>query len=87
GLDGFAMGKATMGLARAGKAADLFYLGIIVNCEDFWAARRELGIEYDKIYDVLVEGFRVAKLRRRREDDDDPRSISSLARKGLRKTL
>jgi len=85
GLDRFTKGKATTGLARAGKATNPFDLGIVGNCKDFWTAGKELGVEYDKIYDVPVEGFREAKLRRQREDDDDDRSISS--RKGLRKTL
>ncbi|KAF7970447.1 hypothetical protein HWV62_23935 [Athelia sp. TMB] len=85
GLDRFTKGKATTGLARAGKATNPFDLGIVGNCKDFWTAGRELGVEYEKLYDVPAEGFREAKLRRLREDDDDDHSIGS--RKGLRKTL
>lgn len=85
GLDRFTKGKATTGLARAGKAANPFDLGIVGNCKDFWTAGKELGVEYDKLYDVPLDGFKEAKLRRQREDDDDDHSMNS--RKGLRKTL
>jgi len=85
GLDRFTKGKATTGLARAGKATNPFDLGLVGNCKDFWTAGRELGVEYEKLYDVPLEGFREAKLRREREDDDDDHSSGS--RKGIRKTL
>ena len=85
GLDRFTKGKATAGLARAGKATNPFDLGLVGNCKDFWTAGRELGVEYDKLYDVPLEGFKEAKLRRDREDDDDDHSSGS--RKGIRKGL
>lgn len=85
GLDRFTKGKATTGLARAGKATNPFDLGLVGNCKDFWTAGRELGVEYDKLYDVPMEGFREAKIRREREDDDDAHSVGS--RKGIRKTV
>lgn len=85
GLDRFTKGKATTGLARAGKATNPFDLGVVGNCKDFWSAGRELGVEYDKLYDVPVEGFREAKLRREREDNEDDHNMSS--RKGIRKSV
>ncbi|KZP33046.1 hypothetical protein FIBSPDRAFT_811119 [Athelia psychrophila] len=57
GLDGFTVSKATTSFVRAGKATDLFDLGIVGSCEDFWKAGRELGVEHDTIYDVPIEGF------------------------------
>lgn len=85
GLDRFTKGKATTGLARAGKATNPFDLGVVGNCKDFWTAGRELGVEYDKLYDVPLEGFRQAKLRREREDNEDDHSMNS--RKSMRKNL
>jgi len=85
GLDRFTKGKATTGLARAGKATNPFDLGIVGNCKDFWTAGRELGVEYDKLYDVPLEGFREAKLRRERENNEDDHSMNS--RKSMRKSL
>jgi len=85
GLDRFTKGKATTGLARAGKATNPFDLGVVGNCKDFWTAGRELGVEYDRLYDVPLEGFREAKLRREGEDNDDDHSMSS--RKGIRKSV
>jgi len=86
GLDRFTKGKATTGLARASKATNPFDLGVMGNCKDFWTAGRELGVEYEKLYDVPAEGFREAKLRREREEDDDDHSTSG-SRKGIRKSL
>ena len=85
GLDRFTKGKATTGLARAGKATNPFDLGLVGNCKDFWTAGKELGVEYDKLYDVPLEGFREAKRRREREDDEEDHSMTS--RKGIRKSL
>ncbi|KAL0952658.1 hypothetical protein HGRIS_006901 [Hohenbuehelia grisea] len=84
GLDRFTKGKAVDGLARAGKASNPFDLGVVGNCKDFWTAGRQLGVEYEKLYDVPLEGFSEAKRRREREDDDGERNGG---RKGLRKTL
>jgi len=80
GLDRFTKGKAADGLARAGKAPNPFDLGIIANCRDFWSAGRELGVEYERLYDVPLEGFQEAKRRREMEDND---SGSRAKRKGL----
>ncbi|KAG5337091.1 hypothetical protein C0989_010832 [Termitomyces sp. Mn162] len=86
GFDRFTKGRAVDGLARAGKASNPFDLGIVGNCKDFWTAGRELGVEYDKLYDVPIEGFREAKKRREQEDQDEGLG-SHGARKGHRKSL
>ncbi|KAG7441231.1 palmitoyltransferase AKR1 [Guyanagaster necrorhizus] len=83
GFDRFTKGKAVNGLARAGKASNPFDLGMWGNCKDFWTAGRELGVEYDKLYDVPVEGFREAKRRREREDELDEPGGKRNSRKGL----
>ena len=85
GFDRFTKGKAVDGLARAGKATNPFDLGIAGNCKDFWTAGRELGVEYEKLYDVPIEGFREAKRRRQMEEDED--GVSGPGRKNLRKSL
>jgi len=82
GFDRFTKGKAVDGLARAGKASNPFDLGIVGNCKDFWTAGKELGVQYEMLYDVPLEGFREAKRRRDRESEEDGvRKPSS--RKGL----
>ena len=65
GLDRFTKGKATEGLARAGSASNPFDLGLVTNCKDFWTTGKELGVEYDTLYDVPLEGFRAARAKRR----------------------
>ena len=77
GLDVFTRGKAADGLARAGKASNPFDLGLIGNCKDFWSKGRELGVDYDRLYDIPPEGLREAKRRREREEDDDGRRSKS----------
>lgn len=69
GLDRFTKGKATEGLARSRKADNPFDLGCIGNCKDFWTRGRELGVEYERVYDVPREGFVEAKKRREIEED------------------
>jgi hypothetical protein len=82
GLDRFTSGKAANGLARAGKAANPFDIGAVSNCRDFWTAGRELGVEYERLYEVPAEGFREAKRRHEREEGEE-----SSGRKGLRERL
>jgi palmitoyltransferase ZDHHC13/17 len=82
GFDRFTKGKAADGLARSHKAPNPFHLGVVGNCKDFWTAGRELGVEYDKLYDVPLEGFQEAK-RRRLEDGDHEDG----GRKSLRASL
>jgi hypothetical protein len=82
GFDRFTKGKAVDGLARSGKASNPFDLGIAGNCKDFWTKGRELGVEYETLYDVPLEGFREAKRRRsERDDDGDAGSIGGDGRK------
>ena len=81
GFDRFTRGKAVDGLARAGKASNPFDLGMVGNCKDFWTAGKELGVKYETLYDVPLEGFREAKRRNREVEDDGVRKPSS--RKGL----
>lgn len=69
GLDRFTKGKATEGLARSRKAHNPFDLGLMGNCKDFWSRGKELGVEYERVYDVPKEGFIDAKKRREIEDD------------------
>ena len=69
GLDRFTKGRATEGLARSRRAHNPFDLGCIGNCKDFWTRGRELGVEYERVYDVPKEGFTEAKHRREIEDD------------------
>jgi palmitoyltransferase ZDHHC13/17 len=70
GFDRYTKGKAADGLARASKASNPFDLGFIGNCRDFWTRGRELGVEYDRLYDVPPEGFHEAKKRREQDDED-----------------
>ncbi|THG97426.1 hypothetical protein EW026_g4572 [Hermanssonia centrifuga] len=82
GFDRFTKGKAADGLARAAKAPNPFDLGVSGNCKDFWTSGRELGVEYERLYDVPPEGFLEAK--RRREEGEDG---GGGGRKSLRKSL
>lgn len=87
GFDRFTKGRAVDGLARASKASNPFDLGIVGNCKDFWTAGKELGVKYEMLYDVPLEGFREAKRRRNREIDEEvsgkPSSSAGSIRKGL----
>jgi len=71
GFDRFTKGKAVDGLARASQASNPFDIGVVGNCRDFWSAGKELGVEYDKLYDVPLEGFKEAKRRRVREEEEE----------------
>ncbi|KAF9555669.1 zf-DHHC-domain-containing protein [Agrocybe pediades] len=85
GFDRFTKGKAVDGLTKASKASNPFDLGIVGNCKDFWTAGKELGVEYDKLYDVPMEGFREWKRRKEREEEEDGgrKPGGSGGRKGL----
>lgn len=82
GFDRFTKGKAADGLARAAKAPNPFDLGMLGNCKDFWTAGGELGVDYQRLYDVPPEGFVEAK---RRKDEESEESAGG--RKSLRKSL
>ena len=72
GFDHFTSGKATNGLARAGHATNPFNVSIVGNCHDFWTRGQELSVEYDRLYEIPIEGFREARRRREREEADEP---------------
>jgi len=78
GFDRFTSGKAANGLARAGHATNPFNVGMVGNCRDFWTRGRELGVEYDRLYEIPVEGFREARRRREREEAEE----AGVGRKG-----
>jgi palmitoyltransferase ZDHHC13/17 len=84
GFDRFTKGKAADGLARAGSAANPFDLGLVGNCKDFWSAGGELGVEYERLYDVPLEGFAEAKRRREREEAQEDHGVGT--RKSTRKS-
>lgn len=58
GLDLYTRGKAGQGLRKASQAGNPFDLGLRVNCGDFWTRGKELGVNYETLYDVPVQGFR-----------------------------
>ncbi|TBU59994.1 DHHC palmitoyltransferase-domain-containing protein [Dichomitus squalens] len=87
GFDRFTKGKAADGLARAAKAPNPFDLGIIGNCKDFWTSGRELGVEYERLYDVPLEGFQEAKRRRAREEGEDLHANEGGRKSSLRSKL
>ncbi|KXN93048.1 Palmitoyltransferase AKR1, partial [Leucoagaricus sp. SymC.cos] len=88
GFDRFTKGKAVDGLTRAGKASNPFDLGFVGNCKDFWTKGKELGIEYEQLYDVPLEGFKEAKRRRaEREDYADGESVGEGRKRSGRKGL
>ncbi|KAH9052196.1 DHHC palmitoyltransferase-domain-containing protein [Lactarius vividus] len=78
GFDRFTSGKAANGLARAGHATNPFNVGVVGNCRDFWTRGRELGVEYDRLYEIPAEGFREARRRREREEAEE----AGVGRKG-----
>lgn len=85
GFDRFTKGKAADGLARAAKAPNPFDTGIMGNCKDFWSRGQELGVEYERLYDVPLEGFAEAK--RRREEGGEELHVNEGGRKSLRSKL
>lgn len=77
GLDRFtSRGKAISGLAHAtrGDVVNPFDLGVRSNCVDFWTRGQELGVEYERLYEIPAAGqggFRrlVAERKRRARED------------------
>lgn len=66
GIDRFTSGNATSSLlATSSSVANPFDLGPIKNCTDFWTRGRELGVDYERLYEVPEGGF--AKVMRDRE--------------------
>lgn len=87
GFDRFTKGKAVDGLARAGKASNPFDLGIVGNCKDFWTKGKELGVDYEQLYDVPLEGFREAKKRRIEREDEVDSGVGESRKRSGRKGL
>lgn len=80
GLDRFtSRGKAISGLAHAtrGDVSNPFDLGVRSNCVDFWTRGKELGVEYERLYEIPEAGRggfrRVVAERKRRERDEAAR--------------
>jgi len=69
GLDRFTKGKAVEGLSKSSKATNPFDMGWWRNCLDFWSRGKELGVEWDKLYDVPPGGFKAHRARMERERD------------------
>jgi len=82
GFDRFTSGKAANGLARAGHASNPFNVGVVGNCRDFWTRGRELGVEYERLYEVPAEGLREARRRREREEAEEGGGGGLTGRKG-----
>jgi len=83
GIDRFTRGKAAEGLAHAGEVPNPFDLGFYGNCVDFWTRGRELGVTYERLYEVPDGGFaRAVRERKRREKEG---KTSEASREGQRK--
>jgi palmitoyltransferase ZDHHC13/17 len=75
GLDRFTQSRDREGLVRlAASNRNPFDLGCVGNCRDFWSTGREVGVDYDRLYEVPPEGFGEAK-RRRRERMEEERML------------
>lgn len=88
GLDRYTSGNAASSLARAKNVPNPFDMGIISNCTDFWTKGKEVGVQYEAIYDVPPEGFKAAKAKRAgmmRDDMDDANSMMSGSTGGKRR--
>ncbi|KAH9969406.1 hypothetical protein BGW80DRAFT_1334773, partial [Lactifluus volemus] len=81
GFDRFTSGKAANGFTRSGHATNPFNVGIVGNCRDCWTRERELGVEYERLYEVSLEEFREAR-RRRELDHDEAEEGGIPSRKG-----
>jgi palmitoyltransferase len=42
---------------------------------DFWSKGRELGVQYEALYDIPPDGFKAAKTRQEMRDDEDAGSF------------
>ena len=81
GLDRFtSRGKAISGLAHAtrGDVTNPFDLGVRSNCVDFWTRGKELGVEYERLFEIPEAGRggfrRVVAERKRREREEKQRA-------------
>jgi len=71
GLDRFTRGNAARALARANQSSNPFDVGIIANCSDFWNKGKEMGVQYESLYEVPPRGFHATKTKREERDDED----------------
>ena len=71
GIDRFTKGKAAEGLAHAGDVPNPFDLGMYGNCVDFWSRGRELGVAYERLYEIPDGGFRRAVRDRKRREKEN----------------
>ena len=82
GFGRFTLGKAANGLAHAGHATNPFNVGFVGDCRDFWTRDRELGAEYDRLYEIPAEGLREAGRRREHEEAEEIGGGGGGGRKG-----
>ncbi|KAG8811607.1 palmitoyltransferase akr1 [Serendipita sp. 400] len=75
GLDRFTQSRDREGLLKLGKkgtgARNPFDLGCMGNCRDFWTNGREVGVDYQRLYEVPSEGFQESKRRRRERLEEE----------------
>jgi hypothetical protein len=81
GLDRFTRGNAARALARANRSSNPFDMGVITNCGDFWTKGKEVGVQYESLYEVPPEGFRAAKARHEARDDEDAGSLTGTSKR------
>lgn len=89
GLDRFTQKKDREGLKKLGSGArNPFDVGCIGNCRDFWTIGREIGVDYERLYEVPLEGFEEAK-RRRQQHLEEERfdDMGSGGRKGFMRRM
>jgi hypothetical protein len=58
GFNCFTLGKVANRLMCAGHAANPFNISIVGNCCNFWTRWHKLGIKYDWLFEISVEGLR-----------------------------
>ena len=67
---------------KEGRNKNPFDRGLVGNCRDFWSRGKELGVEYEVLYEVPEGGFGGASSRRRREEDGKGMGLGSLFGRG-----
>ena len=96
GLDRFTQSRDREGLVKlaAGgtnrRATNPFDLGCVGNCRDFWSTGREVGVDYERLYEVPPEGFAESKRRRRERMEDEGLLVNEdggAARKGFMRRM
>jgi len=92
GLDRFTQKRDREGLVKLTKDGNRnpFDLGCIGNCRDFWSTGREVGVEYQRLYEVPMEGFKEAKRRKIQRMEEEGLLVGdegSGARKGFMRRM